>query len=83
MRKVGPIVVGVLIAALAFGVVQFGWPMAQGAWAARRLAAVVATGADGRQFTVMDVLEQVAAQTVQQAVKEQQAKQPAQEEVKP
>lgn len=70
-EKLALVVGTLLMVALGFGAVVLGWPAARGAYEARRLAAVMATGADGRQFTVMDVLEQVAGEKVQQAIQQQ------------
>lgn len=64
---------GLLVALVGVGLVVYGWPLAKGLWQAQRLAQTVATGADGRTFTTMDVLEGVAAEAVQRAIKAQEA----------
>ncbi len=74
MRLINGVAIAITIAGLAVAIWLLLVPMAQGAYTAQRLNAVVATGDKGQQFKLIDVLEGVAAQAVQQAIREQQQK---------
>ena len=87
-EKIEGAVAVLMLVGLLYGAVTFGWPAARGAYEARRLAGGVAAGANGRQFTVMDMLEQLAAAEVQRTIQEQKqaaeaAKAEAEKEPKP
>lgn len=74
MRFVNGLAAAIVVLGLGLGLWFYVIPMAKAVYTAQRLNAVLATSDKGQQFRLIDVLEGVAAQTVQQAIQQQQQK---------